>query len=297
MDENKFKPPVNNKNFIEKYIERESPSLLLYFIAGCIALFFLLMAFLWTDDIWQNLFLNLSTDLMVAILILAFVEQKIRRSDIDIFQNFLSKIQIGISFFSTKYFQFSLYTKTASNKFDKSILNSIIINRPIDDIVLKTSNNLIVCGNPGTGKTILLIRFFITKLENARKEPREKLPVFIRLNSFNPREKLLEIFLKEMRNYSWISKKNFIKHLKDGKFVFVLDGLDENIDAITVAYNILEIISSYPRCQIVISSRPINFPESLLDKFELIQIPPFTQKEINELQYNIFNVFPGIFPP
>lgn len=123
------------------------------------------------------------------------------------------------------------------------------------------SNRIIITGTGGIGKTIMLKHFFLNTLEVT-----DYIPVMLELRSFNSSmDKSLSIrnaILNVLQQNGFEMEDTYFEYsLKEGGYVFLLDGFDEiNRDKTnTLARGILDFSSKYPQNKYILTSRPSDF--------------------------------------
>ena len=123
------------------------------------------------------------------------------------------------------------------------------------------SSRIIITGTGGIGKTIMLKHFFLNTLEVT-----DYIPVMLELRSFNSSmDKSLSIrnaISNVLQQNGFEMEDTYFEYsLKEGGYVFLLDGFDEiNRDKTnTLARGILEFSSRYPQNKYILTSRPSDF--------------------------------------
>ena len=142
---------------------------------------------------------------------------------------------------------------------------------------------LIISGIAGSGKSMFL-KYLAVSLY---KEPVPKIPVFLELRHLNNYEKrsLFSFICEQFSSLMSSFGDEELKHcLRTGKFILILDGLDEVAHSVRdgVCKQILDLTYKYPSTPIIISSRPderfLSWHEFLtgtilpLDKGEVIEL-------------------------
>ncbi|GAA0250587.1 hypothetical protein GCM10010492_58480 [Saccharothrix mutabilis subsp. mutabilis] len=102
------------------------------------------------------------------------------------------------------------------------------------------TGRLVVLGDPGAGKTMLLARFVVDLLGATTRTPGDPVPVLVSIASWNPREKHLRDWLAERLaidhpalDHEDATGRSLFKALLDENLIFmVLDGLDEVPEAL-----------------------------------------------------------------
>lgn len=147
------------------------------------------------------------------------------------------------------------------------------------------SDNLILTGDAGSGKTTVLRKLFLSVIKNNEKESkREPIPILVRIKKFdfsleNPIQKLIKDELERF-NCQDLSDE-LASHLTTGSIAIFLDGLDEleTKEKIDKAFhNIKHFSETYKKVKIIITSRHVFLLE------EMLNMPNFRMFRINELE-------------
>ena len=87
---------------------------------------------------------------------------------------------------------------------------------------------LLIVGNPGVGKTVLLLKLALELLEKANIEKKEPFPVIFNLASWsNEYEKFDDWLISVLNSGEGLSKDFARELLQEERIIFLLDGLDE----------------------------------------------------------------------
>ncbi len=177
---------------------------------------------------------------------------------------------------------------------------------PVKDVLSKVKKTVII-GDPGVGKSTLLKSIALSAaIKNQEQEygiNGEPLP-----------------FLIELRNYSAALAENRVAGLKEylvwhtqeklrsmdsgyvldgfsrGRFLVLLDGLDEVDPARRrkVSDDVANLISQYPECQWILTSRPAGYDAvRLVGDFPHYTLEPFDDNELKEFLKRWYKVFSG----
>ncbi len=154
-------------------------------------------------------------------------------------------------------------------------------------------SKLMILGKPGAGKTTFLKHLAIQCIGGAFHA--ERVPVFITLKDFadikeHPNlleylQNLLKRYSDEMENISTLSIL-----LKAGKFLILLDGLDEvrEIDSSRILTEIKQLSQQFPQNQFVITCR-IAAKEYTFEKFTEVEVADFNEKQIADFSQKWFH--------
>lgn len=144
---------------------------------------------------------------------------------------------------------------------------------------------LLILGEPGSGKTIALLKLAKKFIENAEKNLSLPIPVVFNLSSWTKRKSIAEWLAIELKEKYQVSKSFAKNWIQQEQLLLLLDGLDEvekeqRNDCI-VAIN--EFLNSHKTTEIVICSRFQEY-ESLSEKLRLrnaIYIQSLTSEHID----------------
>lgn len=94
--------------------------------------------------------------------------------------------------------------------------------------IFEKKGRLLIVGNPGAGKTVLLLKLALKLLDNITDIENAKFPVVINLASWSDEYKKFEDFLIEnLKNGYGLPIDFWSKLLQKRRIIFLLDGLDE----------------------------------------------------------------------
>lgn len=92
----------------------------------------------------------------------------------------------------------------------------------------KEKGSLLIVGNPGAGKTVLLLKLAISLLDKINASGREAIPFIFNLASWSPKYERFEDWVKAALESGYGLSKEFAEDLlRQERIVFLLDGLDE----------------------------------------------------------------------
>jgi len=121
------------------------------------------------------------------------------------------------------------------------------IHYSISDLLL-IENNVLLLGSKETGKTTLLHKIFIEASNNFSKH--QLLPVEIDYKNLNRKD--IKPLVKDFINEP--SSAEIDKLLKDGRFLILIDNLDENGNLVHAKSKLKKFIELYPRNKIIVTT-------------------------------------------
>ncbi len=100
--------------------------------------------------------------------------------------------------------------------------------RNIETIFQDMGRQLLILGEPGSGKTILLLQLTEKLLVRAQQDNKQPIPVVFNLSSWGKDRLPLKDWLIEQFNLGYgLNKKTALKWIDNGDLILLLDGLDE----------------------------------------------------------------------
>ena len=91
-----------------------------------------------------------------------------------------------------------------------------------------TARALLILGEPGSGKTIAMLKLAQTLVERAEKDASEPIPTILNLSTWTDKMKgLFNWLARELSARYYVGKRLAETWLKEGRLVLLLDGLDE----------------------------------------------------------------------
>jgi len=282
-------------------IREEQPSLKLYGRLLAFAVFLLLLAFFLAKPDWPGFFLNLATEIVGAIIILALVEKKLRPQELEHLKSRASSLQIQlyVSFFPSVR-KLVEYLENTGLRYDRSI-SDLYFERPaLEQEIKNERENFFLVGPAGSGKTTELQRYYLNICRDTISNLSSgRVPIYISsrriTNSIDYFEDTLRIHFAEHTTNAKISKKQITDYLLDGRAILIVDALDEvKPEDIKKVLEILSDFSKkYPETQLIVSSRPYSIKTGYLSLKainKIIEIPDLSEEERKRIlqNYEIF---------
>lgn len=149
------------------------------------------------------------------------------------------------------------YIYSFYEEIDLQCENRVISTTDINNII-DTGNKIVITGTGGSGKSLLMRHLFLNTIEKT-----DNIPVLIELRLFNLDENInLEerIFDYLVTNGFTLDKEYFLYSLRNGAYIFFLDGFDEvNRDLVKlVSMQIRDFSTKYGKNKFLVTSRPID---------------------------------------
>ncbi len=159
--------------------------------------------------------------------------------------------------------------------------NSTVLDEPDINCCLAGNTRLVITGSGGSGKTILTKHLFLNCIQDAAYAP-----VLIELRDFNTNELTLDEAISEtLDTFGFKVKGEYIeKSKKAGNFCFFFDGYDEvnHKRRPKLLREIKKLTAKYPKCPIIILSRPDDVFSGFED-FTIYHVMPLTLESAKNL--------------
>lgn len=179
------------------------------------------------------------------------------------------------------YVRNKLYQRISTGK--NSYTNHSVPNTSAEEIS-SLSNFIIITGTGGLGKSMIMRHLLLNAIENFQEE--NNVPVFIPLKDYdNSYADLLEFIFKKITTLGWeTSLDEFKELLQKGRFLLLLDGLDEINSSCRKDFETkLEFFADrYSSNSYIMSSRPYGSFISY-NRFTVLELQPFDLKQSLEL--------------
>lgn len=156
------------------------------------------------------------------------------------------------------------------------------------DEIFKNYQYLTIIGNAGSGKSMLTKHIFLSSAENCKH-----IPIIIELRNLNDCKETIEEYVTKIITQNKISPNDKITEriLKEGNFIFLLDGYDEIYSEIKnkITTDIENFVDKYYKNIFIVTSRPVANAESLsrFDNFEVQSLEEFEIHEFIKMQLSL----------
>ncbi|MXO32486.1 NACHT domain-containing NTPase [Apibacter sp. B2912] len=156
------------------------------------------------------------------------------------------------------------------------------------DEIFKKYQYLTIIGNAGSGKSMLTKHIFLSSAENCKH-----IPIIIELRNLNDCKETIEEYVTKIITQNKISPNDKITEriLKEGNFIFLLDGYDEIYSEIKnkITTDIENFVDKYYKNVFIVTSRSGGNAESLsrFDNFEVQSLEEFEIHEFIKMQLRL----------
>lgn len=156
------------------------------------------------------------------------------------------------------------------------------------DEIFKKYQYLTIIGNAGSGKSMLTKHIFLSSAENCKH-----IPIIIELRNLNNCKETIEEYVTKIITQNKISPNDKITEriLKEGNFIFLLDGYDEIYSEIKnkITTDIENFVDKYYKNVFIVTSRSGANAESLsrFDNFEVQSLEEFEIHEFIKMQLKL----------
>jgi len=236
-------------------VGEQSPSLLLYFTLCAFAVFLVALGFNIQAANWAGLILNLATEIIGAVLILVIVDKRLRRDELQAIQKYAESSSTRLSSFLVPDVRDSVsYAKALSSELRRIQPKAYFVRKEYEDLLERYSRDILLYGVGGCGKSTLLQHIALKQAERVKRQPRSQLPIILPMRQWS-RGEIEHQLWKIFHGFSKANQKKFHKWLYQGRFIIMLDGLDESQEPEFRVTEIKDFKNRYPDIPVLASCR------------------------------------------
>ncbi len=211
-----------------------------------------------TEPDWPGLLLNLGAGLIGAVVVLVFVDRRLRTTDIEAMRNLPREAAFVFSAWLTP-------TGRLSRRYCRSLLIALEpllrgkLNRPSTKFLeSRISNGLVLQAPPGSGKTTWLQMVAQSLASKAlQNRPGGRAPVLFTLSTWPPDASLEDAIYSHVAAFCTCKRRWFLALLESGKATLLFDGYDEIRDRVGhFTAEVTALRKKFPKVELAISSRP-----------------------------------------
>lgn len=156
----------------------------------------------------------------------------------------------------------------------------------IHEILDERSNNVLVLGEPGSGKTFAIKRMLYELTSEKTIKNSDKIPIFIDLAMFGHKFSSISdgIVLSLKKYINSVTKESVDNLLKKGKFILLLDGLDEVKQEFyeICIYELNELMQHMNKNKYILTCRENVYFGELKFLVETVRLTPLTKEQIEK---------------
>jgi hypothetical protein len=266
-----------------------SPSLLLYASLLGFSVVLIVLGFNIQESNWSGLALNIATEIIGAVLILIIVDQRLRKDELKAIHKYVNSSSIQLSsVFVPDIRDAVAYAKALGFELQRIQPKAYVEREKYENLLESHAGNLILYGVAGCGKSTLFQSIALRQIEQVKRQPRSKIPIIFPMRRWD-RGELVNQLWQTFQGFSNMKSKKFHKWLDQGRFIIMLDGLDESRESRSMLEDVQRFNWLYPKVTVLASCRP-NFwagAESILG-FPTIELSGLSSTEATVLIQKMF---------
>jgi len=160
--------------------------------------------------------------------------------------------------------------------------NQLVIETP--DVVINHHTRLLVIGEAGSGKSIILREAVLTMLSQNTRDSKPLLPLLVKAHDLakSAKKRFLEILNEIIQRYYSLPEFDFEAAGKDAELVLLIDGLDEITDMTRreeIKSHIINFSNDHPNVRTIVTSRRTK------DTIDINSMPSFQRWDVLEFNF------------
>lgn len=155
--------------------------------------------------------------------------------------------------------------------------------------ILENDKSIMILSNPGGGKTYLLHMLMLEIIENPQVSI-GKIPIYLKGKEwFRGYKNVIEAIRSELGYFSPdITEDQIIGHLKEGKYILLIDGLDEVTNNKDLFIREIRRIAQFEKTKIIMTCRQQNYHNEFYKILTEYKLKALSEKQIQEYIGNVF---------
>ncbi|SCX63552.1 NACHT domain-containing protein [Lysinibacillus fusiformis] len=155
--------------------------------------------------------------------------------------------------------------------------------------ILENNKSIMILSNPGGGKTYLLHMLMLEIIENPQLSI-GKIPIYLKGKEwFRGYKNVIEAIRSELGYFSPdITEDQIIGHLKDGKYILLIDGLDEIANNKDLFIREIRRIAQFEKTKIIMTCRQQNYHNEFYKILTEYKLKALSENQIQEYIENVF---------
>ena len=153
------------------------------------------------------------------------------------------------------------------------------------DVFDQSGGSLLILGEPGAGKTTMLLELCRQAIERASVDPTQPIPVVFNLSSWTSGVTLVDWIVGELKNRYYVSDKIGKPWVEQDKMLLLLDGLDEvKADQREACVGAINDFREEHGAPVVVCSRVVEYQDLavLLRMGGAVMIQPLSERQVDE---------------
>lgn len=254
-------------------VDAGNPSLWLYAVLLISAALLVLVAFsIQAQPDWPGLFLNVAAGLIGSVVILVFVDRRLRSRELMAIRSMPRQATwtLAVTVLPTRRFAVNYARRLLLTV--EPLLESVFVRDQFHALDERARSGFVLLGRAGEGKTTWLQRAS-AKLARGYLEqvPQAKLPILVSLSRWSPGVPLDELLHHSATQYAKCSKATFRRVLSSGNVALLLDAFDEIQDrADFFVAEVVRLRSIYPNIAWTFTSRTSRPPPRAFGETEVL---------------------------
>lgn len=244
-------------------MESAHPSLRLYVVLVLLSVGLIALAFsLQTTPDWAGLLLNIAAGLVGSVVILVFVDRRLRRNELEALRQIPATArQSARALFSSVDTAASAYCRSVVSSADGAPVWLHFVYMPqYSDLETKSRSTFVLQAEPGAGKSTWTMFLAVTAARRyLAGEAGGRLVIVFRLARWVPDRGLRRSIFEQFCRSTPCSEWTFHRLLRRGLVVIVLDGWDEmQTGHAALELEHQELSQKYPKVGWVVTTRPVT---------------------------------------